>query len=118
MVPIDRELLTSSVISEGQMSLPAEAYTDDDVLAWEMEHFFDESWVCVGRSEDLRGPGDRCAVAIGRESALLVRDEGGNLRALARRGGRVVEWQVHPLPVSRLGLRAGREFAGGSWLRE
>jgi glycine betaine catabolism A len=81
MVPMDRELLASSVISEGQMSLPAEAYTDDAVLAWEMEHFFDESWVCVGRSEDLRGPGDRCAVALGRESALLVRGEEGNLRA-------------------------------------
>jgi len=81
MTPIDRELLSSSVLSEGQMSLPAEAFTDDSVLDWEMEHFFDESWVCVGRSEDLRGTGDRCAVALGRESALLARDEQGNLRA-------------------------------------
>ncbi len=81
MAPIDRELLSLSVISEGQMSLPAEAFNDDAVLDWEMEHFFDESWVCVGRAEDLRGPGDRCAVALGRESALLVRDEEGNLRA-------------------------------------
>src|SRR5688572_4299204 len=46
MTPIDRELLSSSVLSEGQMSLPAEAFTDDSVLDWEMEHFFDESWVC------------------------------------------------------------------------
>jgi len=81
MTPIDRELLSSSVLSEGQMSLPAEAFTDDSVLDWEMEHFFDESWVCVGRSEDLRGTGDRFAVALGRESALLARDEQGNLRA-------------------------------------
>ena len=36
MVPMDRELLTSSVICEGQMSLPAEAFTDDAVLDWEM----------------------------------------------------------------------------------
>jgi len=28
MVPIDRELLSLSLISEGQMSLPSEAYTD------------------------------------------------------------------------------------------
>jgi len=81
MTPIDRELLSSSVISEGQMSLPAEAYTDVSVLDFEMEHFFDESWVCVGRSEDLRGPGDRCAVALGHESVLLTWDEAGNLRA-------------------------------------
>ncbi|HKH37574.1 MAG TPA: aromatic ring-hydroxylating dioxygenase subunit alpha [Rubrobacter sp.] len=81
MSPIDRALLASSLVSEGQMSLPAEAYTDVAVLDWEMEHFFDESWVCVGRSEDLRGAGDRCAVALGHESALLTRDEEGNLRA-------------------------------------
>jgi phenylpropionate dioxygenase-like ring-hydroxylating dioxygenase large terminal subunit len=81
MTPIDRELLASSLVSEGQMSLPAEAYTDVAVLDWEMEHFFDGSWVCVGRSEDLRGAGDRCAVALGHESALLARDEEGGLRA-------------------------------------
>src|ERR671911_650006 len=81
MTPIDRELLASSVVSEGQMNLPAEAYTDAAVLDWEKEHFFDGSWVCVGRSEDLRGVGDRCAVALGHESALLTRDEEGGLRA-------------------------------------
>jgi len=81
MTPIDRELLTLSVVSEGQMSLPAEAYAEDSVLDWEMEHFFDGSWVCVGRSEDLRGPGDRCAVALGHESVLLARGGAGNLRA-------------------------------------
>src|ERR671920_2267976 len=81
MTPIDRELLASSLNSEGQMNLPAEAYTDVAVLDWEMEHFFDESWVCVGRSEDLRNAGDRRAVSLGHERALLVRDESGKLRA-------------------------------------
>ena len=72
MVPLDRELLVSSLVSDGQMSLPGAAYTDAAVLAWEMEHFFDESWVCVGRSEELSNPGDRKAVALGHERALLV----------------------------------------------
>ena len=81
MTPLDRELLVSSVVPDGQMSLPRAAYTDDSVLAWEMEHFFDQSWVCVGRSEDLRDAGDRKAVALGHERALLVRGEDGSLRA-------------------------------------
>jgi glycine betaine catabolism A len=81
MTPINRELLARSVISEGQMSLPAEAYADASVLLWEMEHFFDRSWVCVGRSEDLRNPGYRRAVRLGQERALLVRGEDGSLRA-------------------------------------
>ena len=81
MTPINREQLARSIISEGQMSLPAEAYADASVLRWEMEHFFDGSWVCVGRSEDLRNAGDRRAVSLGHERALLVRDESGKLRA-------------------------------------
>jgi len=63
------------------MSLPAEVYADVSVLRWELEHFFDESWVCVGRSEDLRDAGDRRAVRLGRECVLLVRGEGSSLRA-------------------------------------
>jgi Rieske 2Fe-2S family protein len=81
MTPVSREMLARSVTSEGQMSLPAEAYADASVFRWEMEHFFDGSWVCVGRSEDLRNAGDRRAIRLGRERALLVRDEGGKLRA-------------------------------------
>src|SRR3712207_9567247 len=85
MTPVNRELLARSVISEGQMSLPAVAYADASVLRWEMEHFFDGSWVCVGRSEDLRNAGDRRAVRLGHEHVLLVRDEG---RSEERRVGK------------------------------
>jgi glycine betaine catabolism A len=81
MTPVNRELLVRSLISEGQMNLPAAAYTDALVLRWEMEHFFDGSWVCVGRSEDLRYAGDRRAVRLGHERILVVRDESGELRA-------------------------------------
>jgi Rieske 2Fe-2S family protein len=81
MTPVNRESLDRCLVSEGQMSLPAEAYVDASVLGWEMEHFFEGSWVCVGRSEDLRNAGDRRAVSLGHERALLVRDESGKLRA-------------------------------------
>ena len=65
MTPVDRKLLASSLTSDGQMSLPAGAYADVSVFQWELEHFFDESWVCVGRTEDLRVAGDRRAVRLG-----------------------------------------------------
>ena len=80
MLNIDRESLALSLASDGQMSLPAAAYTDVGVLEWEREHFFDQSWVCVGRSGDLRDAGDRRAVRAGRESVLLVRGADGVLR--------------------------------------
>ncbi len=82
MTPIARELLAPCLAPFGQSStLPSEAYTDWSVLRWEMEHFFDRSWVCVGRSERLRNAGDQRAVKAGLESAVITRDEDGELHA-------------------------------------
>ena len=53
------------------LTLPAEAYTSETVLEWEREHFFEGSWVCAGRSDDLAQAGDQRAVRIGREGILL-----------------------------------------------
>src|SRR5215207_4250567 len=47
------------------------------VFRWELDRFFDRTWVCIGRTEDLQTPGDQRAVAVGLESALLTRDEDG-----------------------------------------
>ena len=82
MTPISRELLVPCLAPFGESStLPSQAYTDDAVFRWELEHFFDRSWVCVGRSEKLREPGDQIAVKIGLESALITRAEDGELHA-------------------------------------
>jgi Rieske 2Fe-2S family protein len=74
--PADRELV--------QM-LPAEAYTSDDVLAWERRHLYAGGWSCLGRVADLlpaEGPETQRAVAVGSVSCLLVRD-GGTVRMFA-----------------------------------
>jgi Rieske 2Fe-2S family protein len=82
VTPIARELLAPSLAPFGRSStLPAAAYTDEAVFTWELEHFLERSWVCVGRSDGLAGAGDQRAVSLGRESALLVRGEDGTLRA-------------------------------------
>jgi Rieske 2Fe-2S family protein len=82
MTPVARESLAPALAPFGKSStLPSEAYTSESVFRWELDHFFDRTWVCVGRSEDLRSPGDQRAVAVGFESALLTRDEEGGLHA-------------------------------------
>ena len=82
MTPVARESLSPALAPFGKSStLPSEAYADEGVFRWELEHFFDRTWVCVGRANDLHNAGDRRAVGIGFESALLVRDESGALRA-------------------------------------
>ena len=50
-------------------------------MEWELEHLFEESWVCVGRADDLPSAGDHAAARAGRESLLLTRDSTGRLHA-------------------------------------
>lgn len=59
--------------------LPAAAYLEPEVLAWEREHLF-AGWRCVGRGEDVAA-GSMTARDLGGHGMLLVRDEGGELRA-------------------------------------
>jgi Rieske 2Fe-2S family protein len=79
--PIERSSLERSLAPFGHsFTLPAEAYTSPEVFAWEAANFFEQTWVCVGRSVDLAAPGDRKAVRVGSEGVLLVRDTSGDLR--------------------------------------
>jgi phenylpropionate dioxygenase-like ring-hydroxylating dioxygenase large terminal subunit len=79
--PIDPAALHTVLEPLGRArTLPAKAYTSEDVLAWERSHFFEGSWVCAGRGFDLERVGDQVAVTIGTEGILLVRDAEGVLR--------------------------------------
>jgi Rieske 2Fe-2S family protein len=79
--PIDPSRLGSvgSPLGDAR-TLPAEAYLSTEVFAWERRHLFEASWVCVGRADGLRRPGDQHAVRIGEEGVLLVRARDGSLR--------------------------------------
>jgi Rieske 2Fe-2S family protein len=79
--PIDRRLIEPALASfRESYTLPGEAYTSPALFEWEMRHFFDGSWVCLGRTDGLVQPGTRRAVRAGRSSILLTRDESGTLR--------------------------------------
>ena len=80
IAPLDRLALESALEPFGRSTtLPGAAYTSPEVFAWEMEHFFQAGWVCVGRASDLH-PGSRRAVPVGGEGILLTRDDSGTLR--------------------------------------
>jgi len=80
--PISSEAVARSTEPFGRsFTLPADAYNSEEVFAWEMEHFFERGWVCLGREEDAGRPGDYRAVRLGREGILLSRDAGGKLHA-------------------------------------
>jgi Rieske 2Fe-2S family protein len=80
--PIGAETLARVLEPFGRsFTLPATAYTSEEVFKWEQQHFFEAGWMCVGRADDLPQPGDRRAVAVGSETVLLNRDDAGDLRA-------------------------------------
>jgi glycine betaine catabolism A len=78
-LPFRPEQLEACLVPPGR-TLPAEAYTSDEVFAWEADRFFQGSWFCLGRSSELARAGDRRAVRIGTEGVLLVRGGDGTLR--------------------------------------
>ena len=82
LAPIDQALLAGTLAPFGASTgLPGQVYSSPATFAWELEHFFEGGWVCAGRAADLPLPGDRRAVSIGRETALLLRDHSGGLQA-------------------------------------
>ncbi|HEX2234885.1 MAG TPA: aromatic ring-hydroxylating dioxygenase subunit alpha [Actinomycetota bacterium] len=78
--PISGEALAAVLMPFGHSyTLPADAYTSEDVFEWESTAFFEGAWVCVGRASALEQPGNRRAVRVGSEGVLLVRDADGRL---------------------------------------
>jgi glycine betaine catabolism A len=83
LAPLDPTGVAAALRPFGQsLMLPAEAYTSDQVFAWEQRNFF-SGWMCVGRSADVAQPRDQRAERVGATSVLLVRGEDGELHAFA-----------------------------------
>lgn len=76
------EFVTSVELgSRGQKTLPAEYYNSINVFARERKQVFGHQWLCAGRLEDFQASGSYRLREIGDESLILVRDQGGAIRA-------------------------------------
>jgi glycine betaine catabolism A len=62
-------------------TLGSEDYTSQAVYDDEREKIWWGDWVCVGRAEEVAGPGDFVTRDIAGESIFIVRNEAGGLRA-------------------------------------
>ncbi len=78
---IDDVLAATAPLDRARM-LPPAAYTDPQVLEWERDHLFDGGWVAACHAGAIAEPGSQLGVALGRGSALVVRD-GADVRAYA-----------------------------------
>ena len=112
-----------------ERSLPGPSYTSEAEFARERDRVLLPGWFCVGRAGALTGPGCYLTADVCGESIIVARTGNGGLAGyynLCRhRGSRLVPRaparprarrqravpRLHPLPLSRLDLRAGRDAA-------
>jgi choline monooxygenase len=64
-------------------TLPADWYTSRELFELEREHLFRRVWQQVGRTEQVAEPGDYFTCEVANEQIVVVRDKGGELRALS-----------------------------------
>ena len=84
LAPSVAELVAAvSAPFERARAMPPSAYTSPDFLKAEIEHVFAKDWVCVGRADGLRGPGDYVAHEIAGQPIIVLRDASGRLRAMS-----------------------------------
>jgi len=76
-------------------TLPGYLFSDPAIFDREVRTLFQKSWVCVGRSDELPGPGSYRTLEVGGSGVILVRDGEGQLRAYhnvcRHRGTRILE---------------------------
>ena len=80
---------------ERASQLPGAAFTDPDVLHWEVDQIFKREWVCAGHIDQVNERGKYLMIEVGEESVLVVADDDGLPRAFRNRcrhrGARLVD---------------------------
>lgn len=68
---------------EQARTLPSRAYTSPEFLALEADRIFSREWICVGRADALKHPGDHVTYEIAAAPIFVVRDRAGEIRAFS-----------------------------------
>ena len=63
-----------SVPFERAHAMPKSVYTSPDFAGLEQSHIFAKEWLCAGRAEALKDPGDYMTLEISGEPVIILRD--------------------------------------------
>ncbi len=64
-------------------AMPKSVYTSARFAALEQAHIFGKAWICAGRAEALKDPGDYMTLEISGEPVIILRGKDGALRGLS-----------------------------------
>lgn len=76
--------VTADLPLEQAKTLPAEAYTSEEFLRWEMEHVLGANWICLAHVSQIPRPGDFINVEALGEPLIVVHGKDGQIRILSR----------------------------------
>lgn len=68
---------------ERAQAMPKSVYTSESFAELEQKHIFGREWLCAGRAEGLKEPGDYLTMQIAGEPIIILRDRDGTLRGLS-----------------------------------
>ncbi len=75
---------TADLPLERARTLPAQAYTDPALFAWETGHVFRHEWLALAHVSQIPEPGDFVAVNLLGEPVVAVHGKDGEMRVLSR----------------------------------
>lgn len=64
-------------------AMPKSVYTSPEFAKAEQEHIFAKDWLCAGRADALKAPGDYLTMEISGEPVIILRDRDGVLRGMS-----------------------------------
>jgi len=64
-------------------AMPPAMYQSPDILRLEEDNIFRRQWLCIGRADGLANPGDFVTYDLMGEPIIVLRDKGGELRAMS-----------------------------------
>lgn len=64
-------------------AMPPGVYTSEAVTAAELDRIFARDWICVGRAEALKRPGDYLTYELAGQPVIVLRDNEGEIRAMS-----------------------------------
>jgi nitrite reductase/ring-hydroxylating ferredoxin subunit len=76
-------LKTSILDTDSAESLPPACYTSEEFFAFEKEAIFAREWLCVGRTDWVKNPGDYFVAEHIEEPIIIVKTRDGKLQAMS-----------------------------------
>ena len=74
---------TAETLRDGAHTLERDYYVNPQILIKEYDNIFLNNWICAGRSSELSKNGEYKTVNMGTESAIILREATGKLRAVS-----------------------------------